>query len=107
MLIGRTVGHARFGDGVIVRIEGRQMTVRFESGERRFVYPDALSEYLAVRDPDAEGEVSLLLSASRRAREALESQRRLERQYLSDRGTVISGRRREAELAEDDPESDL
>lgn len=101
MLIGRTVGHARFGDGVIVRIEGRQMTVRFEIGERRFVYPDAFSGYLTVREPDADSEVSRLLSASRRAREALESQRSLDRKYLSEKGTVISGYRQRQEDDED------
>ena len=107
MLIGKTVGHARFGDGVISRIDGRQMTVRFETGEKHFVYPDAFSGYLALRDPDAAAEVAEARSEARRARELLESRDRRERACLSDKGIVISGHRRETEPDEDASEPDL
>ena len=76
MLIGRTVGHARFGEGVILGIDGRCMTVRFESGEKRFVYPDAFDGYLVTGDPDVKREVERALTEVRSAKEVSERRRR-------------------------------
>ncbi len=106
MLIGRTVAHARFGDGVIVGIDGRYMTVCFASGKRRFVYPDAFSGYLVTDDPDAAEAIRQALLSAQIARELRESRRLRERECLSDKGIVISGHRRELEPMESDSEFD-
>ena len=50
MAVGAAVSHKVFGNGVIVAIEGRIVSVRFESGVKRFVYPKVFTEgYLTQR----------------------------------------------------------
>jgi hypothetical protein len=106
MLMGRTVGHAVFGEGVILGVDRRCMTVRFEVGEKRFVYPDAFDRYLVTRDRDTAEEVARALAAARLARETSERREHRERACLSDKGSVISGYRRVEDPAEDDFETD-
>ena len=48
--VGAAVSHKVFGNGVIEAIEGRIVSVRFESGVKRFVYPKVFTEgYLTKR----------------------------------------------------------
>ena len=105
MLIGRTVRHAAFGEGIILAIDGRCVTVRFESGEKRFVYPNAFEGYLVAEDPDVRYEIGRALGEARRLREESEKRRIHERACLSDKGSVISGYRRAEDVDYDDGES--
>ena len=40
-LIGCEVEHKAFGNGVVVGADGKYLTVRFGTAEKKFVYPDA------------------------------------------------------------------
>ena len=42
--------HKSFGDGVIVKKEGKYITVVFSSLEKVFVYPDIFEKFLAPKD---------------------------------------------------------
>ena len=39
--VGAAVSHAKFGTGKVIELGGGYVTVRFEQGEKRFMFPDA------------------------------------------------------------------
>ena len=49
-MIGQTVRHSIFGEGVVSAVNGSSMTVVFGVGEKRFIYPEAFREHLAFED---------------------------------------------------------
>lgn len=51
-LMGESVCHARFGQGKVVRVEPKRITVSFPEpyGEKCFIYPDAFEHFLTVED---------------------------------------------------------
>ena len=38
---GSAVAHAKFGIGKVIELSREYVTVRFEQGEKRFIFPDA------------------------------------------------------------------
>ena len=51
-LVGETVLHPEFGVGRILSVRGRVLTVCFDEGGRRFLYPDAFEDILALKNPE-------------------------------------------------------
>lgn len=49
-LLGQAVKHISFGKGVIQDISGKYITVCFAQGEKKFLYPDAFSRFLTMKD---------------------------------------------------------
>lgn len=39
--VGSAVAHAKFGIGKVIELSRGYVTVRFEQGEKRFIFPDA------------------------------------------------------------------
>ena len=39
--VGSAVAHAKFGIGKVIELNRGYVTVRFEQGEKRFIFPDA------------------------------------------------------------------
>lgn len=39
--VGAAVSHAKFGTGKVIELGGGYVTVSFEQGEKRFMFPDA------------------------------------------------------------------
>ena len=59
------IRHTDFGDGMVVNQEADRITVRFSEqyGEKKFVYPNAFSQYLKLYDADLEAIVMKELTA--------------------------------------------
>lgn len=51
-LLDEIVIHRAFGEGKITEFENSYVTVLFEDGEKRFVYPDAFRSFLVLRESD-------------------------------------------------------
>lgn len=53
-LMGTDVTHKTFGKGTITSMSDRVVTVGFSQGEKKFVYPDAFSDFLILNDKKAQ-----------------------------------------------------
>lgn len=57
-LTGQAVKHNTFGKGVITDCTDTSVTVLFSDCEKKFLYPDAFSQYLTLKDIKLQEEVS-------------------------------------------------
>lgn len=48
-LIGQPIKHVTFGKGVVTDWNGNVITVCFSAGEKKFIYPDAFSNFLILK----------------------------------------------------------
>lgn len=60
-LIGQPIKHVTFGKGVV--------TVCFSAGEKKFIYPDAFSNFRILKNADAQEKVQHLLDVREEERE--------------------------------------
>ncbi len=49
-LVGQPVKHISFGKGIITDLSSDMVTVHFSQGEKKFLYPDAFSRFLTLKD---------------------------------------------------------
>lgn len=94
-LLNEEVRHKSFGTGQVIEQVDSYIKVRFEEGNKRFVYPDAFGEFLTIVDQEVAERVESLRRkvekkrqkeeqrlAQKRALEQEKRQRRLERERL-------------------------
>jgi len=82
-LIDKEVMHRQFGKGIVVGLTDSCIEVRFESGNKRFVFPDAFGTYLILLDKKAAASVKRLKAKREeelKKEELLHEQEKLERQ---------------------------
>lgn len=60
-LIGQPIKLVTFGKGVVTDWNGKVITVCFSAGEKKFIYPDAFSNFLILKNADAQKKVQHLL----------------------------------------------
>ena len=65
-LMNIKVRHKVFGDGIIVGKENSYIRVKFSSGERRFIYPNAFDRYLIAEDAEVANNIKQALDTLRR-----------------------------------------
>lgn len=86
-LLGQPVRHISFGKGVIADISDRFVTIRFEQGDKKFLYPDAFYNFLTLKDTEKQNRINakynkrLQDEEAERKRECEEQERR--RQILT------------------------
>ena len=51
-LLGQPVKHISFGKGIITNVSDQIVTVHFPEGEKRFLYPEAFSAFLTLKDEE-------------------------------------------------------
>lgn len=56
-MIGQRVHHKSFGGGTITGLDGTLLSVRFSSGEKKFVYPDAFESFLTAEDTELQEKI--------------------------------------------------
>lgn len=56
-LIGQTVRHQVFGNGIVTDKREGTLTVSFPVGEKMFLYPDAFSKYLVLQNTQMQGKI--------------------------------------------------
>lgn len=69
-LIGQPIKHGTFGKGIVTDWNDTTITICFSAGEKKFLYPDAFSGFLHLRDAAMQREVQELLDKREAAREA-------------------------------------
>ena len=63
------IKHVTFGKGVVTDWNGNVITVCFSAGEKKFIYPDAFSNFLILKNADAQKKVQHLLDVREEERE--------------------------------------
>lgn len=61
-LIGQSIMHCIFGKGVVIDWNQTTITVRFASGPKRFIYPDAFSKFLTLKNATLQRNIQALLN---------------------------------------------
>ncbi len=82
-LVNQQVTHETYGTGTVIEVTDSWIEVNFESGNKKFLYPDALGKYLFLVDREVAEQVKEVkqeLEEERRAEE-LELQRQREQEY--------------------------
>ena len=67
-MINEHVIHKKFGEGVIIGVEGLYIRVKFETyeGLKTFVYPEAFERFIAFRNPIQQDEVLGLIAEKKK-----------------------------------------
>lgn len=68
-LIGQPIKHVTFGKGVVTGWNGNVITVCFSAGEKKFIYPDAFSNFLILKNANAQKKIQHLLDVREEERE--------------------------------------
>ena len=63
-LLGQPITHTTFGKGIVTDWNDHSITVCFNSGEKRFIYPDAFSNFLILKNTDAQEKIQHLIDES-------------------------------------------
>nr|WP_325185914.1 hypothetical protein [uncultured Oscillibacter sp.] len=69
-LIGQPIKHGTFGKGIVTEWNDTTITICFSVGEKKFIYPDAFSEFLYLKNAAMQREVQELLNKREAAKEA-------------------------------------
>lgn len=69
-LIGQSVKHSTFGKGTVTDWNHSTITICFPAGEKRFIYPDAFSGFLTLKNDTMQRQIQGLLDKREEARAA-------------------------------------
>ena len=95
------VQHKTFGLGTVIATQGKYMTVKFEIGEKNFVYPDSFEKFLTLKDGTVSEEILSDLAVSQAAKQQIIDKKHQENLRSMTRGIVIPGKE---EIIESDEE---
>ena len=84
--------HKSFGKGTVVSKNGQYMTVKFESVQKIFVYPDIFEKFLTLADGTVTDEIISDLEASKAAKKKILDSKEEENIRAMTRGIVIPGK---------------
>ena len=86
------VRHKSFGVGRVVSYDGKYMTVKFDTAEKVFVYPDAFEKFLTLEDGSVSEEISEDLKATKIVKQQIIDKKKAENIYSMLKGIVIPGK---------------
>jgi len=89
---GLEVIHKTFGKGVVVSLNGKYITVKFESCQKIFVYPYAFEHFLTLSDGTVPDEILEHVNASKAAKQVILDKKQEENRRAMERGIVIPGK---------------
>lgn len=92
LLDNLVVNHKTFGNGVVVATNGKYMTVKFDSAEKIFVYPDAFEKFLTLGDGSVSEEILNDIAEIKRTRQAILDKKNEENLRAMTKGIVIPGK---------------
>ncbi len=96
------IKHKSFGNGTVVAVSGKYMTVRFGNGDKKFVYPDAFENYLTLADGSVSDEIKADIKVANEAKQAILNKKNEENLRAMTKGIVIPGK--EISVAEGEDE---
>ena len=88
---GLEVNHKSFGKGVVVSLNGKYITVKFEKCQKIFVYPDVFDGFLTLADGTVPEEIRSDVNAVKAAKQVLIN-KKLEENRRAEKGIVIPGK---------------
>ena len=96
--------HKAFGKGTVVSVNGKYFTVKFESVQKTFVYPDIFEKFLTLADGSVSPEISADLESLKALKQKELDKKNEENLHAMTRGIVIPGK--EIVLTDSDEEED-
>ncbi|BAQ09283.1 4-aminobutyrate aminotransferase [Bacillus sp. OxB-1] len=81
-LINEEITHKVFGEGNIVDQEGSILTIDFDEGIKKFVYPDAFGKFITLNDRNTAKSLNKILLVKQMEEDALKKKREEERVRL-------------------------
>ena len=84
--------HKSFGKGTIVEKTGQYITVKFDSAQKIFVYPDIFEKFLTLADGTVTEEIIEDLKAAKAAKQKVIDSKVEENIRAMTRGIVIPGK---------------
>ncbi|MBQ8880395.1 MAG: hypothetical protein IJY69_06130 [Clostridia bacterium] len=87
-----SVKHKAFGLGTVVSVNGKYITVKFDSSEKVFVYPDAFERFLTLSDGTVSDEIIADIDSSKQAKQRIIDRKDAENRYSMLKGIVIPGK---------------
>lgn len=82
-LVNEEITHEVFGKGQIVEHEGSIVTIKFDTDTKRFVYPDALGQFIILKDEETAKSLEKVFVEREKEEAALEKEREEERERLA------------------------
>ena len=102
LLTNLEVMHKAFGKGTVVAINGKYFTVKFESAQKIFVYPDIFEKFLTLADGSVSDEIKADLASANEIKQKELDKKNEENLRAMTRGIVIPGK--EGALRENEDE---
>ena len=96
------VRHKAFGEGVVVSTSGKYFTVKFETAEKVFVYPDIFEKFLTLSDGSVSAEINADIELAKEAKQQIQNKKDEENLRAMTRGIVIPGKENANLDSEDD-----
>lgn len=94
--------HKSFGKGVVVSVNGKYFTVKFESAQKTFVYPDIFEKFLTLADSSVSEEIKADLDAANAQKQKELDKKNEENLRAMTRGIVIPGKENNNNEGEDE-----
>ncbi|QDI90919.1 malate synthase [Salicibibacter halophilus] len=79
-LINEEITHKTFGEGDIVDQNESSITINFNEGEKKFVYPDAFGKFITLKDRDTAKSLKKVISKRETEKKELEKKREEEKE---------------------------
>ena len=86
------VKHNSFGVGTVVSHVGNYITVKFDSAEKKFVYPAAFERFLTLEDGTVSAEILDDINNSKKEKQLIIDKKNEENLRAMTRGIVIPGK---------------
>lgn len=84
--------HKSFGKGTVVSVNGKYFTVKFDTVQKTFVYPDIFEKFLTLADGSISDEINADLEASKAQKQKEIDKKNEENRRAMTRGIVIPGK---------------
>ena len=91
-LVNLEVLHKAFGKGTIVAVNGKYITVKFDSTQKIFVYPDIFERFLTLADGTVPSEITADINATKAQKQRELDKKNEENLRAMTRGIVIPGK---------------
>ena len=86
------VKHKAFGFGNVVEVQGNYIKVRFDIGDKTFVYPDIFEKFLTLSDGTVSEEITSDLQLAKQRKDAIIAKKNEENLRAMTKGIVIPGK---------------
>lgn len=74
-MANKTVIHKSLGEGSVVAHVGEYITILFEQGEKKFIYPDSFKAFLKAKDEDVQAQIQRELVLAEKQRAIIQQER--------------------------------